>query len=457
MADFEPEPLTAPLTAEEERQLEAVPVIVGGNSTHPQVTAPSMSGTKPRTVVNLASFNFTGMVEAPEIRECAIKTLREYGVGSCSPPGFYGTSDMHLKLERDIASFLGKENSIVYSQAFSTINSVIPAFCKRGDYIVADASISFAGQKAIQLSRSNVYWYNHNDMQSLEDVLQLVCEQQERSKEALKRRFIFTEGIFESDGAMVDLPKLVELKERYRFRLFLDETYSFGTMGATGRGLTELQNVAPDKVDFIIGSLATTLAAGGGFCAASDYAVHHQRINGLSFIFSAAMPVMLVAGARVALEKIQNQPEILARLHENTRAFRGVLDKVQSAWIPSAAESPVVHIQVRSRHGHPVPAQRDSSKLAVPEAATDAVSTHDLSKEEQAALLQAVVDDALNAGVFLCCPRRLPSINAKVLETGPSSLPSIRVCISSELTRAEVTQAADIVRASLVRVLGERR
>ena len=226
MADFEPEPLTAPLTAEEERQLEAVPVIVGGNSTHPQVTAPSMSGTKPRTVVNLASFNFTGMVEAPEIRECAIKTLREYGVGSCSPPGFYGTSDMHLKLERDIASFLGKENSIVYSQAFSTINSVIPAFCKRGDYIVADAGISFAGQKAIQLSRSNVYWYNHNDMQSLEDVLQLVCEQQERSKEALKRRFIFTEGIFESDGAMVDLPKLVELKERYRFRLFLDETYS---------------------------------------------------------------------------------------------------------------------------------------------------------------------------------------------------------------------------------------
>lgn len=117
--------------------------------------------------------------------------------------------DLHMDLERDIADFLGTEASILYSQDFSTISSVIPAFCKRGDVIVADRGVKFAIQKGLQISRSTIRWYDHNDLKSLEEVLESVERERKKKKWPLTRRFIVTEGIFEQDGAMVDLPKIV--------------------------------------------------------------------------------------------------------------------------------------------------------------------------------------------------------------------------------------------------------
>ena len=114
-----------------------------------------------------------------------------------------------MDLERDIADFLGTESAILYSQGFSTISSVIPAFSKRGDIIVADRGVSFAIQKGIQISRSTVRWYDHNDLKSLEQVLEAVEKERKKKRGPLTRRFIITEGIFEKDGVMTDLPKLV--------------------------------------------------------------------------------------------------------------------------------------------------------------------------------------------------------------------------------------------------------
>ena len=116
---------------------------------------------------------------------------------------------MHIQLEKDIADFLGTEASIIYSQAFATISSVIPAFCKRGDVIVADRGVNFAIQKGLQISRCTIRWYDHNDMESLEHVLESVEKERQKRKSPLTRRFIVTEGIFDHDGAMSDLPKLV--------------------------------------------------------------------------------------------------------------------------------------------------------------------------------------------------------------------------------------------------------
>ncbi len=116
---------------------------------------------------------------------------------------------MHVDLERNISQFLGTENTIIYSQGFSTISSVIPAFCKRGDIIVADRGVKFAIHKGIQISRSTVRWYDHNDMDSLEEVMNSVATEMKKKKAPLTRRFIITEGIFENDGVMSDLPKLV--------------------------------------------------------------------------------------------------------------------------------------------------------------------------------------------------------------------------------------------------------
>lgn len=116
-----------------------------------------------------------------------------------------------MELEKEIADFLGTEATILYSQGFSTISSVIPAFSKRGDIIVADRGINFMIQQGIKISRSTVRWYDHNDLKSLEEVLESVEKERRKKKLPLTRRFIITEGIFEKDGAMVDLPKLVRI------------------------------------------------------------------------------------------------------------------------------------------------------------------------------------------------------------------------------------------------------
>lgn len=133
--------------------------------------------------------------------------MRTYGVGPCGPPGFYGTQDVHQKTEADISAHLGTTACIVYAQAFSTISSVIPAFSKRGDIIVADKAVNFAIRKGMQISRSSIRWYEHNDMMDLQNVLASVVKEQ--AKKPLTRRFIITEGLFENVGDMVDLVKVV--------------------------------------------------------------------------------------------------------------------------------------------------------------------------------------------------------------------------------------------------------
>lgn len=172
-------------------------------------TGPKSKLTNGRTVTNLACYNFYNFVGNETLKEKAIATLRNYGVGPCGPPGFYGTQDVHMKTEADIASFLGTSSCIVYAQAFSTISSVIPAFSKRGDIIVADKGVSYAIRKGIQISRSIVRWYDHNDMDDLDRVLAKITKEQ--AKKPLTRRFIITEGLFGNRGTMSDLAKIVRL------------------------------------------------------------------------------------------------------------------------------------------------------------------------------------------------------------------------------------------------------
>ncbi|PKI85593.1 serine C-palmitoyltransferase [Malassezia vespertilionis] len=446
--DFEPEPLCQPLTETEKHDLESVPMIVGHTGPHVKVTATWLSGTQPKDVINMASFNFAGLVSDPDMSKQAQKILRDYGVGSCSPPGFYGTSDMHMRLEKELARFVGKEDAIIYSQGFSTVSGVIPAFSKRGDIIVADAGVNFAIQQGLQLSRSTVYWYNHNDMDSLESLLKRVQEQQDKSDGPLRRRFIVTEGFFESDGTCCNLRKIVELKKRYRFRLFLDESYSLGALGPTGRGITEAQQVSADDVEFIIGNMAIAFGSSGGFCASSSFAVKHQRINGLSFVFSAAMPVMLATGSMLAMQKLSMHAELMTRLRENVNKVRAVLTKIESIYIPSDPDSPLIHIQVRSKTN----ALQDH---LAPPSPNSVENMHDLSIKEQEQLLQQIVERALNSGVMLTRSRRLPNVMhaSQYLHAGPS----IPLAVSAAFSATDVASGADIVRGAIVSVLGDRR
>ncbi|KAI5998916.1 serine palmitoyltransferase [Pisolithus orientalis] len=381
--EWTPEPLSAPLTEWEQRDLASVPVIAGPNGPKPKILSTG------KTVINLASYNFAGLAGNEHIKERAVETLRKYGLGSCGPPGFYGTVDVHLELERDIADFLGTESAILYSQGFVTISSVIPAFCKRGDIIVADRAVNFAIQKGIQISRSTVRWYDHNDLKSLED------KDRRKRGTPITRRFIITEGIFERDGEIVDLPKLIELKHKYKYRLILDESISFGSVGRTGRGLTELYNVPASQVDMLVGSVANGLCSAGGFCAGSTI-----RINGTSFVFSASMPPLLA----------------------NVRAVRAVLEKTEGI---ACATNPTTVM--------PPPTG----------------PSFDYEAEEK--ILQDIVDDALVNGVFITRAKRLRG--QEMVETRPT----VRIVVTAALTKKEIEKAAGVVKGSVVKVLGKRK
>ncbi|KAH9009360.1 hypothetical protein EDB83DRAFT_2554665 [Lactarius deliciosus] len=177
----------APLTLEEQSDLASVPVVSGENGPRPKLAN-------------------TGKL-VPSLR--AIDPPK-YGVSSCGPPGFYGNIGASLLCShgsRARYSVLPRYRDL--DSLFSTIPSVIPAFAKRGDIIVADRGISFTVQKGLQMSRSTVRWFDHNDLRSLEDVLLSVETERRIRCGPLKRRFVVTEGIFEKDGAMVDLPKPV--------------------------------------------------------------------------------------------------------------------------------------------------------------------------------------------------------------------------------------------------------
>jgi serine palmitoyltransferase len=182
-----------------------------GNAADPAIcspTGPKVKLSSGRTVTNLASYNFYNFNASEHVKEKAIQTLRTYGVGPCGPPQFYATQDVHMRLEADIATFLGTEGCIVYAQAFSTISSVIPAFCKRGDVIVADSAVNYSIRRGLQVSRSSIRWFRHGDMADLEVQLRKVAQEQSKQKK-LTRRFIVTEGLFEATGDCTDLPKLV--------------------------------------------------------------------------------------------------------------------------------------------------------------------------------------------------------------------------------------------------------
>merc|ERR1711939_485201 len=315
--EWQPEPLVGKTTPFEEAELEKRPVIIGP-------TGPRVKLSNGRTVTNLASLNFYNFNANENLKERAIQTLRTYGVGPCGPPGFYGTQDVHMKIEADIAAFLGTTACIIYAQAFSTISSVIPAFSKRGDIIVADKAVNYAIRKGIQISRSAVRWYEHNDMADLERILQKIVKEQ--AKKPLTRRFIVSEGLFENVGDVVDLPRLVELKHRYKFRIILDETWSYGVLGRTGRGVTEAQNVDPNQVDMLIGSLAGPICSGGGFCAGSPEVVEHQRIMATAYTYSAALPAMLATTAVETIQILKESPEVGQKLQENIDTMWGQFD-----------------------------------------------------------------------------------------------------------------------------------
>lgn len=338
--EWEPIPLSPPLT-EREANLRQVPVVDGVEEGGALVTVDGKAD-----VLNLGSGNYLGLAGDRECLEAALETLREYGCGSCGPRGFYGSVAPHITLEEEFASWLGVEETILYSFGFATIASAIPAFAKRGDVIVADRAVSFAVQTGLRLSRSKILWYNHNDMDDLERVLAEYVSSATTRGGKLNRRFIVTEGLFANTGVIADLPAIVALKNKYRFRLIVEESHSLGVLGETGKGITEHHNVSIDELLFLTASLGNAFASIGGICAGPSIAIDHQRLSGSGYCFSASAPPMLSSAATAALAKLASDPRgILDQLSSRIAALHASpLSSIQGIIVRGEKDSPFVHL-----------------------------------------------------------------------------------------------------------------
>ncbi|KAJ3105073.1 serine palmitoyltransferase component [Phlyctochytrium planicorne] len=422
--DWEPEPLVPELTEFQKAELAKLPIIQGP-------AGPKVKLADGKERINLASFNFIGAMNRDTIKDKAVDALRKYGVGSCGPPGFYGTidrksdmnlKDVHMELEAALAKHVGTEASIIYSQGFSTISSVIPAFAKRGDILVIDDGCNLAILKGAALSRSSIKYFKHNDLKDLESVLDRIQLDSVRKKSPLTRRFIITEGLSESQGDIVDLPKLIEIKKKYKYRLILDESMAFGVLGKTGAGTAEHFGIKASEVDILSASMANSLASSGGFCAGNKEITEHQRLSGLAYTFSASLPAILAVSALEALKDLESNPEVLNRLRDNVDVIRRTISGAGLTGIVFSgdAASPYFHIRLRNR-----------------------LETRD----DEEKILQEVVDQCIKDGVLVT--------RAKYVIGQEPFLPdpSIRVCASSAHNKKESEKAGAVIRDALKKVL----
>jgi serine palmitoyltransferase len=404
----------------------------------PQSVKPKVAGySKP--LMNLATTNYLNLLSSEKIREKAVETLRNYGVGSCGPPGFYGTIDVHMELEKDIAKLLGTEDAIIYAQGFSTISSVIPAFSKRGDIIVCDDAVQFSIQKGVQISRSIVKWYKHNDMQDLERVLEEIHADDMIHKKRLTRRFIVSEALSSNYGDIAPLDKLIDIKKKYKYRLILDESNSIGTLGRRGAGLTDLFDIPATQVDIIVGSMCDAFCSSGGFCAGSVEMIDHQRLSGLAYCFSASIPAMLAVSTSEAIKQM-NEPDFL-ELQERSKTFRTTLsNKALEPFIElfsSDLENTAPFFHIRARDSFLESRLNDDET--------------ELAREDEEYLLQDVVDECANQGILVTRAKYV------VEQERNCPKPSIKIHVTIGLTRKENEKAATIVKAAIIKIFTKWR
>ncbi|CAM9382709.1 unnamed protein product [Chrysoparadoxa australica] len=342
--EWQPEPLVPDLSSRELKALNDVPVVEKVSGQYYMLEGHS------KPLLNMASFDFLALGQASEMKDAVLGALNKYGCGSCGPRGFYGTIDVHMKIEEEIADFMGSAEAISYSDSASTVSSAIPAFAKKGDLVIVDRGCHEAIQTGVALSRSIVRSFAHNDMADLERVLEEIHQEDKRiGRNVLdQRRFIVVEGLYRNYGDIVPMPEVLELKAKYHYRLIMDEGFSFGVLGDTGRGVTELFQVPLDKVDIITISMANVLASIGGLCIGRHEVVDHQRLSAAGYCFSASAPPFTSTAASAALRLIKAEPQRIATLRTCIRTLKAGIAEIKGFKVVSSPLSPVIHVALEN-------------------------------------------------------------------------------------------------------------
>ena len=264
-----------------------------------------------KKVLNWSLNNYLGLANHPEVRKADAEAAAQYGLAA--PMGarmMSGNSVNHLKLERELADFVGKEDAMLLNYGYQGVVSIIDALVDRKDVIVYDAESHACIIDGVRLHIGKRFVYTHNNMESLDKQLQRATKLAEETGGGI---LVITEGVFGMSGSQGNLKGVVELKKKYKFRLLVDDAHGFGTMGKTGAGVGEEQGVQ-DGIDLYFSTFAKSMASIGAFVAGSKAILKYLRYSVRSQIFAKSLPMPLVMGALKRLELLKTQPELKANL-----------------------------------------------------------------------------------------------------------------------------------------------
>lgn len=253
-----------------------------------------------KKVLMFGSNCYSGLVNDPRIKEAAIEAIRKYGTGCAGSPFLNGTLDLHKKLERRIAEYIGKEDVMIYSTGFGVNLGVVSCLTGREDYILWDEQDHASIIEGRRLSFSQQLKYKHNDMVSLEKQLQR-CEPD-------KVKLIVTDGVFSMEGDVANIPEIVRLAKKYDASVMVDEAHSIGVFGEGGRGTVNHFGLTKD-VDLIMGTFSKSFASLGGFIATDKEITNYLRHHSRSYIFTASITPASTAAALKAIDIMIAEPE----------------------------------------------------------------------------------------------------------------------------------------------------
>jgi glycine C-acetyltransferase len=305
------------------------PIGMHAKESHGYFTFPKLEGDigphmnfRGKEKLNWSLNNYLGLANHPEVRKADADAGANYGFAM--PMGarmMSGNSNFHEQLERELADFVSKEDSILVNFGYQAVVSAIDCLVDRHDVIVYDAESHACILDGVRLHMGKRYVFKHNDIEDCEKQLQRATKLAEETGGAI---LLITEGVFGMRGDQGILKEIVALKKRYSFRLFVDDAHGIGTLGKTGAGTGEEQGVQ-DDIDIYFGTFAKSFAMIGGFVASDAQVVEYLRYNMRSQIFAKAMPLPLVVGALKRLELIRTMPELKDRLWEITNALQSGL------------------------------------------------------------------------------------------------------------------------------------
>ncbi|MDN5353754.1 MAG: 8-amino-7-oxononanoate synthase [Candidatus Cloacimonadota bacterium] len=262
-----------------------------------------------KRMLMMGSNSYLGLTNHPRVIEAAKKATDKYGTGCAGSRFLNGTLDIHLELEEKLSELVGKEASLAFATGYQANLGAISAIVGRGEYVITDKYDHASILDGCRLSAGTMLRYNHNNMEHLEKVLKKIEG---------KNSLIVVDGIFSMEGDIANIPEIVGLAKKYGAAIMVDEAHSLGVLHKSGAGATAYYNKTAD-VDIIMGTFSKSLASVGGFIAGNNDLIHFLKHHARPLIFSASLPPASAASVLEALKIMQEEPERIEKLWENTR------------------------------------------------------------------------------------------------------------------------------------------